>query len=388
MEKGVSILDPEARRRWRLVLGADSQSELGELTAIDQQREQALDYLYRREYGQRGYVASYDEELGRDHSGSRAPTSPTPAHWLAGVRQVFPRSVVNLLQRQAIERYQLTSLLTDPEVMRQATPNIELVQTLLSFRSHLSDEVMEEVRHIIRTVCDELEAVLAQRVRSRLGGRGPRHRHGGRPCLTNLDWPATLRHNLKHYDLEQQLPVLERLFFTRNRRQREVWELFLLVDQSGSMTDAIIHSAVLAGIFCSVRTLRPHLILFDTEVVDLTGQLSDPVETLLAVQLGGGTDIAKALSYAAGCISQPGRSMVVLISDFEECGDPEPMFAQVEQLRDTGATLLGLAALDDTVIPAYNESNARRLTSLGMDIGIMTPEHLAEWVASCLVDAN
>jgi Mg-chelatase subunit ChlD len=385
----MSRLNPQARRRWRLVLGTDSQRQLGEPTATDLQREQALDYLYRREYRQRGWhAAPQDEALSRDRSGSQAPTSPTPAHWLAGVRQVFPHSVVNRLQRQAIERYQLTSLLTDPQVLRQATPNIELVETLLSFRNHLPDEVMEEVRRIIRKVCSELEAVLAQRVRSRLGGRGPRHLHGGRPSLSNLDWSATLRYNLKNYDLEQQLPVLERLFFTRNRQQREVWDLFLLVDQSGSMTDAIIHCAVLAGIFCSVRTLRTHLILFDTEVVDLTGELDDPVETLLAVQLGGGTDISKALSYATECLVQPGRSMVVLISDFEECGDPEPMFAQVEQMRDAGATLLGLAALDDTVTPAYNESNARRLSASGMDIGIMTPEHLAEWIANCLADAN
>jgi Mg-chelatase subunit ChlD len=378
-------MDSEARRRWRLVLGADSQSQLGEPTATDQQREQALDYLYRREYQQRGlHERPHDEALNHNPSGGQAPSNPTPAHWLAGVRQVFPHSVVNYLQRQAIERYQLTSLLTDPEVLRQATPNIELVETLLSFRNHLPDEVMEEVRRIIRKVCRELEAVLTQRVRSRLGGRGPRHLHGGRPSLSHLDWSATLRYNLKNYDLEQQLPVLERLFFTRNRQRREVWDLFLLADQSGSMTDAIIHSAVLAGIFCGVRTLRTHLILFDTEVVDLTGELADPVETLLAVQLGGGTDIGKALSYAAECLLQPSRSMVVLISDFEECGDPELMFSRVAQLKESGATLLGLAALDDTVTPAYNESYARRLTTLGMDIGVMTPEHLAEWIANCL----
>jgi Mg-chelatase subunit ChlD len=382
-------MDPQARRRWRLVLGADSQSQLGEPTATDLQREQALDYLYRREYRQRGWHESpQDEVTSRTDGANLAPSCPTPAHWLAGVRQVFPLSVVNRLQRQAIERYELTDLLTDPEVMRQATPNIELVRTLLSFRNHLPDEVMEEVRRIIRKVCRELEAVLAQRVRSRLGGRGPRHLHGGRPSLSNLDWSATLRRNLKNYDLELQLPVLERLFFTRNRQRREVWDLFLLVDQSGSMTDAIIHSAVLAGIFCSVRTLRTHLILFDTEVIDLSEALPDPVETLLAVQLGGGTDIGKALSYAAGSLAQPSRSMVVLISDFEEGGDPELMFAQVERMRDAGTTLLGLAALDDTVTPAYNESYARHLTALGMDIGIMTPEHLADWVANCLADGH
>jgi Mg-chelatase subunit ChlD len=381
----MSDLDTEALRRWRLVLGTDSGEALAGLTGIDQSREQALDYLYQREYLERSQLG---QEQYEGHSGGNESTQPTPAHWLAGVRRVFPHSVVDILQRQAIERYGLTTLLTDPEVLRQTTPNMELVHTLLSFRNQLTVEVMSEVRRIIRTVCAELEAVLSQRVRSRLGGRGPRCHHGGRPSLNHLDWPVTLRHNLKHYDLAEQLPVLERLFFTRRRQQREVWDLFLLVDQSASMMDAIVHSAVLAAIFCGVRSLRTHLILFDTSIVDLTDRLDDPVETLLAVQLGGGTDIGSVLAYTAERLTQPSRSLVVLISDFEEGGSPDLMYAQVECMRDAGATLLGLAALDDTVDPAYNEWIARRLATLGMEIAALTPEHLAERVAVCLADAS
>ncbi len=374
----MSNLSPEAQRRWRLVLGRDSRNGLAEVEGGDRERDQALDYLYQREYRKRGRSKT-DETYA---SGGNQSGPPTPAHWLAGVRRIFPHSVVERLQRQAIERYGLTTLLSDPEVLRQATPSMALVQTLLSFRNQLPPAVMSEVRRIIRRVCAELEALLAPKVRRCLSGRRIRHQYGGRPSLSDLDWPTTLRRNLKHYDLEQQLPVLERLYFTRRHRQREQWDLFLLVDQSGSMVDAIIHSAVLAAIFCGVRTLRTHLILFDTRIVDLTGRLEDPVETLLAVQLGGGTHIGRALAYAQERLTRPKRSLVVLISDFEEGDDPEQLFAQVERLHDSGATLLGLAALDNTTDPAYNEVIARRLSALGMEIAALTPEHLAEWIAT------
>lgn len=389
MGGAMNALTPEAQRRWRLVLGSDSSEKLAELSGIDQRRDQALEYLYQREYLGRGRHSQLDsEDLDMQRGGDDSPTNLTSLRWLNKVRQVFPHSVVDLLQRQAIERYRLTGLLTDPEVLRQATPSVELVNTLLSFRNHLPQEVMSEVRRIIRSVCAELEERLAHRVRNRLTGRGPRRQHGGRPSLSHLDWQTTLRHNLKHYDLENQLPILERLFFTRRRQQREVWDLFLLVDQSGSMLDAVIHSAVLAAIFCSVRFLRTHLILFDTTVFDLTGDIDDPVETLLSVQLGGGTDIGNALAYAADQLTQPSRSLLVLISDFEEGGNPEPMYAQVERLCDAGVTMLGLAALEDTLHPVYNEWIARDLVSLGMRIAALTPEHLADYIATCLADAN
>lgn len=373
--------DRELRRRWRLALGSDSQGEgSGELDQQDGERDQALDYLYQREHERRSHGLGASEQRQGGSGASRL----TAVDWLERVRKLFPGSTVEILQRQAIERYQLTSLLRDPQVLRQTTPSIALVQTLLSFRSALSDELMDEVRRVIRSVCEELEKRLARVMRSRIEGRRIRHAQGGRPRHAALDWSMTLRRNLRHFDLEGERLVLERLYYNPQRQRREVWEIILLVDQSASMSASVIHAAVIAGIFARLPSLRTRVLLFDTQVVEVSDLIADPVQTLLAVQLGGGTDIGLALAHAENLVSQPRRCMVLLISDFCEGGDPARMLGCVERLAESGVSLLGLAALDERAHPAYDLDIARQLAARGMSIGAMTPEHLAEWVGNCM----
>jgi Mg-chelatase subunit ChlD len=170
------------------------------------------------------------------------------------------------------------------------------------------------------------------------------------------------------------------LFYSRVHRQNP-WDLFLVVDQSGSMVDSLIHSAVLVGIFQSLPMLRTRLIVFDTSVVDLTDQVGDPVELLLRVQLGGGTDIGQAVRFVDPFIARPKETMVVLITDFFEGADPKILMEQVARLAQHGVTLLGLAALDDRADPAYNKDLAKQLVKRGMHVAAMTPDHLAQWVA-------
>lgn len=375
------MTDVELRRRWRLVLGRDSEPAGGELSEVDGARDAALDYLYQREYAQRTH-GPRDQERGAGSEGSRL----TAVRWLEGVRRLFPQGTVEALQRQAIERYGLTALLTDPEVLRRATPNIELVQTLLTFRHWLPEALMGEVRQIIRQVCDDLAERLARTVRNRIEGRRIRHAQGGRPSHAVLDWSMTLRRNLRHYDLENQVLLLQRLYFNPQRQRRLPWEIILVVDQSGSMTSSVIHAAVVAGIFSRLRSLQTRMLLFDTQVVDVGDRLDDPVETLLAVQLGGGTDIGLALAHAETLVTRPSRCMLVLISDFCEGGDPARMLGCVTRLADAGVSLLGLAALDEQAQPAYDQAMAGELVARGMAVAAMTPEHLADWVANCMAE--
>jgi hypothetical protein len=383
-----SLTELEKNRRWRLILGKhsetsankdSSQENVDTLTLIDQQRDTALDYLYQREYENRRKKSHNSE--GNSRYGGQDITRLTPAIWLSKVRRIFPKSTIDILQKQAIERYHLTSLLSDAQTLQQATPTIALVQTLLTFKDHLSSDVKSEVRRIIATVCYELEQRLSQKVLSPFSSRRLRHLHGGKNQLSNLDWSTSIRRNLGNYVVEEETIILENLYFYKQQQNRVPWNLYIVIDQSGSMCESIIHSAVLAAIFCKLRSLNTHLILFDTSIVDLSNEIGDPVETLLAVQLGGGTDIGAAMHYTANKISQPQRSIVILISDFYEGGDPNFLYTQVKNIKDSGVRMLGLAALDQQCDAAYDEETARELIKLGMPVAAMTPEHLAHWVA-------
>ncbi|GBC60565.1 VWA domain-containing protein [Desulfonema ishimotonii] len=379
----------EALRRWRLILGPYGDDALADaagagqgkkgalLNGEDVRRDRVLHYLYGREYKDRQADAD-----GRE-GGAGASRMSVP-HWLGQVRRLFPRSTVETLQRHALERYEMTALLTDPEVLEKATPSVELVRTLISFRSLLPPASMTAARKVIRAVVRELEEKLARKVRNAIQGPRCRHRHGGRPGIHNLDWKTTIRRNIRHFQPSEGTLVPEHLYFFQRSKRRLPWDIFILVDQSGSMLDSVIHSAVLAAIFYGLSSLRARLILFDTQVVDLTDRVDDPVEVLLGVQLGGGTDIGSALEYASGLVRNPGRTIVVLISDFYEGGRPGHMEAVVRRLSDAGVTLLGLAALDDRAEPDYNRHAAQQLADIGMEIGAMTPDRLAEWVGNVM----
>jgi len=223
---------------------------------------------------------------------------------------------------------------------------------------------------------------LAREVRSPFLGAVDRRRRSTLKIAKNFDAWTTIRRNLRHYDPDQgRLYIQTPYFFSRVRRHADRWQIIILVDQSGSMADSVIHSAVTAAIFFGVRALRSHLVLFDTGVVDVTGHCDDPVETLMKVQLGGGTDIGHALSYAAGLVDNPRRTILVLITDFGEGGPLGRLLSVTKQIVESGVTLLGLAALDERAEPAYDKTVADRMAALGTHIAAMTPGELAEWVA-------
>ncbi len=370
--------DDEMRRRWRLVLGSESRSE-GEppiWSAEDAQIDLALGFLFDREAG-----SGDGHRRDQKKDGSLDPSRLTVSHWLAKVRDLFPHSTAETLTRLALERYKLTEILADEKTLESITPDLDLLRAILSIRSVVPARLLEAVRKIIRKVIADLRDKLDVKVRRHFGGGADRRNPSPLKLARNFDVARTIRKNLRHFQPADQQLILERpLFFSRIHRQNP-WDLFLVVDQSGSMVDSIIHSAVLAGIFQNLRMLRTRLIAFDTSIVDLTDQIGDPVELLLSVQLGGGTDIAQAVSYVDELIARPKETMVVLITDFYEGGDPKKLVDVCAKMAHHGVTLLGLAALDDRDTPAYNKDLARRLAKRGMHIAAMTPDRLAQWVA-------
>ena len=364
--------------RWRLVLGRYAQQRLGAPADGDAaRRDAALEYLYGREYRGRG--------LRQDKpSGTLAPSQVTLVNWLDEVRALFPKDTIEIIEKHALDRYGMTELVTDPQALARMQPNQQLLRTLLSLRGHLKGEVLHAARRIVRQVVDEIRRGLESEVRQTLSGRLNRFRHSPMAVAQNFDARGTIRRNLAHYDHERQQLVIEELrFFERNAR-RLPWDVILCVDESGSMADSVIHSAVMAGILAALPAFRVKIVVFDTEVVDLSEHADDPVETLMSVQLGGGTHIAKALRYCAQLVDNPHRTVLVLVSDFCEGAPPGELLREVKALAEARVKLLGLASLDDQAYPSYDHAIAGRLAACGMEIAALTPQRLAHWLVKVI----
>jgi Mg-chelatase subunit ChlD len=374
------MTDRTRRVRWRLVLGAGAEECLGASLAGDEawgRRDQALAYLYDREYG-----TSRNVRRGARGPGSLDPSQLTVPEWINQVHQLFPRRTIERIEKDALERYQLDEMVTNPELLKRAQPSMTLLKAVLHTKHLMNRKVLAMARDLVRKVVEQLMEKLARKVRSPFLGSVDRRRRSALKIAKNFDAWTTIQRNLKHYDPdERRLYIQTPFFFSRVRRHADRWQIIILVDQSGSMADSVIHSAVTAAIFFGIRALRSHLVLFDTKVVDVTEHCDDPVETLMKVQLGGGTDIGHALSYAAGLVDNPRRTILVLITDFGEGGPLGRLLSVTKQIVESGVTFLGLAALDERAEPAYDKTVADRMAALGTHIAAMTPGELAEWVA-------
>lgn len=365
-------------QRWRLILGKYANDRLqgamgGDLDGINARVDHVLEYLYGKEYQGRGVR----KDTG---AGSLDPSQVTLVTWLNEVRELFPQDTIEIIEKHALDRYGMTELLTDPQTLERMQPNQQLLRTLLTLRGHLKGDVLGVARRIIRQVVEEIRRQLEPEVRQTFSGRLNRFRHSPLAVAQNFDARGTIRKNLKHYDRDHQQLVIQQLrFFDRNAR-RLPWNIILCVDQSGSMVDSVIHSAVMAGILAALPVFRVKLVVFDTNIVDLSDFTDDPVEILMRVQLGGGTDIGRALRYCAQLIENPHRTVLVLISDFCEGASPLTLVQTVKQLAEARVKLLGLAALDGAANPVYDTHMAGRLVDAGMEIAALTPQRLAHWL--------
>jgi uncharacterized protein with von Willebrand factor type A (vWA) domain len=372
--------EPTARARWRLVLGRFAEERLPGALAGEQRHgrmDAMLDYLYGREYRRRGL-----REPGR--GGGREPSALTVPDWIRGVRELFPADTCEVITRHALDRYGLTELVTDRETLAGLQPSYDLLKALLTFRGLMKSDVLDLARKIVRQVVEELRRKLETELRPVLWGRLDRQRRTRHRSARNLDLRRTVRANLQHWDLERKKLVARSLRFQARVRRHLPWRVIMVIDCSGSMIDSVIHSAVMAGIFRALPAVQVRLLAFDTAVVDLSDAVDDPVEVLMSVQLGGGTDIAGAMATAASFVEQPTRTMVILVTDFYEGGPLAPLLALIRKLRGEGVRVLGLAALDAGAKPSYDRATAAACADAGAEVAAMTPAHLAEWVARVL----
>lgn len=372
--------EQEILNRWRLVLGryASEQLSFSSEEARLMEMEEALDYLYAREYGE-------DQDIRQERKGGDGSSKLTVPKWLQQVKKLFPKQTVEIMERHALDKYGMTELLTDPDVMRKLEPNRELLKTILTLKHMMKGEVLALAREIVRKVADELIKKLEQEVRQSFFGKLNRSISSPIRSMRNLDIKKTIRRNLKNYDTEREELVLKQVYFSARMKRYNSWRVIVCVDESGSMLDSVIHSAVMAGIFAKLPMLDTKLVIFDTNVVDLSGYAEDPVEILMSVQLGGGTNINGALSYCESLIDFPYRTMVVLVSDLYEGGGYDNMYRVSKGIIESGAKLVVLTALDMEANPDYDRNAAKKLASMGAFVGAMTPEELVDFVSQVVI---
>jgi Mg-chelatase subunit ChlD len=374
-------IGPEERmRRWRLILGGGDDGTGTSLGGDDARIDAALSALYDSDTDQ-----SSSSQAGRQRGSGLAASAPRVARWLADIRTFFPVSVVQVMQKDAIERIGLTRLLVEPEMLDAVEPDVHLVGTLLALSRVIPEQARESARAVVRVVTTDLERRLAQRTRSAVAGALNRASRTSRPRRhADIDWDRTIRANLRNYQPRQRTIVPERLIGYARKQQAVARDVIICLDQSGSMASSVVYAGVFGAVLASIRSLRTSVVAFDTSVVDLTDQLSDPVDVLFGTQIGGGTDINRAVAYCQQLITRPASTIFVLISDLYEGGNRDEMLHRIADMTAAGTQVIALLALSDDGTPEYDHDNAAALTALGVPAFACTPDLFPDLMAAAI----
>ena len=372
--------EEQVLNRWRLILGKQSDQEL-EFNGSDREvrsledMESLLEYLYEQAAGD-----DVRQEGGADRKGGTGKSNLNAAKWITKVRKLFPKQTAEVLEKQALEEFHMTELLTDKKVLEQIQPDMNLLKTVLQLKHLMSGEVLETAKLIAQKVADQLREKLENDIKRSILGRIDRNSSSPVHSARNLDMKKTIRKNLKNYDPESKQLILQDIYFNNRVKKYSTWRVIIAIDESGSMLGSVIYSAVMAQIISKLPFADVKLIIFDTSIVDLSGQAEDPAEILMSVQLGGGTDIGKALAYCEQLIETPAKTCVLCVTDLYE-GAPEKYLLNTSRnIIESGAKLNFLTALDETANPAYDRQLGQKLANMGAFVGALTPEQLGDYI--------
>ncbi len=379
-----SLSSAERLRRWRLLLGGSAADSVGcALTGADIEIDRALTSLYDA-----GLEGGNDLMKSDQRKGGSGASQPGVARWLGDIRKYFPSTVVRVLQKDALERLKLNQLLLEPELLEAVEPDVHLVANLLALRGVIPASTRETARIVVRKVVDELMRRLQEPLRSAIGGALNRAERNRRPRFAEMNWPRTIRANLRHYQAEYQSIVPETRIGFGRKRQRTQRQVILCIDQSGSMAASVVYSSICGAVMASLPAVKTHLVVFDTAVVDLTEHLDDPVELLFGTQLGGGTDINRAVGYCQSLIQDPANTILVLISDLFEGGVAENLLRRANNLVQSGVQFIALLALADSGAASYDRGLAAQLALLDVPSFACTPDLFPDLMAAAIKREN
>ena len=347
--------------RWRMILGKQADpSKDTKLSTEDEARDQALGALY-----------------DSTKKGDLSASNPNVNKWLGDIRKYFPESAAILLQKEAIDRIGIVRFLENPEVLESVVPDIQLAQTILSLKEAIPDQAKSTARAVIERMAAQLQQKLQLPIHR--AARKGIHRFQREQYKNNkmLDWPRTIRYNLKNYNPESGQIIPEKIF-GYNSRKHALREIYILMDQSGSMASSLVYTGIIASLLHQLPALETHLFLFDTQVVDMTGLLHDPVELLFGVQLGGGTDIRKTLAYTRQQMRKPKDSVLFLISDLYDSAPDRHLIDSIFQIHDDGVKIVVIPSLSDEGKADFNKYVTDEIAEKGILTISCTPDKFCE----------
>jgi Mg-chelatase subunit ChlD len=372
------IATDERSRRWRLLLGGPAESSstgggsggLAALTGADAAMDRALAALYES-----------------DRQGGLGSSCPNVARWLGDIRQYFPTSVVQLMQKDALQRLDLKQMLFEPELLQAVEPDVHLISELLALKNVLPAKTKETARAVVQKVVDELRRKLEQPTRQAVLGSLNKSCRTRRPRHNEIDWHRTIRANLRHYQ-EEYKTIIPETRIGYGRKRSSLRDIVVCVDQSGSMAASVVYAGVFSAVLASLPAVSTKMVVFDTAVVDLSEKLADPVDVLFGTQLGGGTDINLALSYCQTLIRQPQETILVLISDLYEGGNAQEMLKRMTNIVASGVQVIALLALSDEGAPAFDHNHAAAFASMEVPAFACTPDLFPDLMAAAIQRQN
>jgi Mg-chelatase subunit ChlD len=401
----------ERLRRWRLMLGKSPDGTGQKLEGNDARMDEALEALYGDKpglgKGGGGYGAGRGQGPGKGRGKGRGTgqgsgagaggaggksggkqgglggSNPSIARWLGDIREYFPNSVVQVMQRDAMERLDMRQLLMEPELLELVEPDVRLVADLISLSKVMPNKTKDSARLVVRKVVDELQKKLRNPMQQAITGSLNRAERNFRPRFNEINWHSTIRRNLKHYQ-EDLNTVIPETIIGYGKRRSQLRDIILCVDQSGSMASSVVYSSIFGAVMASLPAVRTHMVVFDTSVVDLTATLDDPVELLFGTQLGGGTDINLALGYCQGLITRPRDTILVLISDLYEGGRRDEMLRRAHTIVEGGTQMVALLALSDDGSPSYDSYVASAFKEMGVPSFACTPDLFPDLMAAAI----
>lgn len=371
-------LDCRSLNRWRLILGSFSNLEIdNEYSEMDE----TLNFLYDREYTQN---SGYSLDNFNNSNSSKEKSALTVPKWISKVKKLFPKETVEIMQKQALEKYKLTEILTDENILKEIEPNIELLKNILTFKDMMSQNVKKLAYDIVKKTLEEIKNKMEVEIKKVFYGKKLPNSNTTNKIFKNLDIKKTIRYNLKNYDIKNKTIFIDKLFFNQNIKKYNPYNIIILIDESGSMLDSVIYSSIMASIFANLPYLSIKLVIFDISVVDLSEHIKEPIDILFKVQLGGGTNIAQALEYAKKITFAPDKTIVLLISDLFDSNDYKLMYKNANDIIESGSKLIVLTALDYNANSIYDKEAARYFSKIGAKVGALTPSKLSKWISDII----
>ncbi|MCA1994754.1 MAG: VWA domain-containing protein [Coleofasciculus sp. S288] len=294
------------------------------------------------------------------------------------------RATLKAMEGELVDRMALREVLKDDQLANQLTPSMALVEQLLRDKANLSGNALKNAKRLIHEYIDELAEVLRLQVAQTPSGKIDRSVPPKR-VFRNLDLKRTIWKNLTNWNPDEQRLYVDRLYYHHTAKKKTPTRMIVVVDQSGSMVDAMVQCTILASIFAGIPNVDVHLLAFDTRVLDLTPWVHDPFEVLLRTQLGGGTYIYQALVEASQRILEPRNTALVLISDFYEGGSHQVLFDYIKSLKESGLHFIPVGAVTSSGYFSVDQWFRTKLKELGTPILTGSPKKLIQELKKIIV---